>query len=85
MITIRSTDNEGFIITYPNPNGEGTVTYCFSPKEAWEPKEIGLEECKVLRDLLYTVKEGLGLYYSDHNPYNVVIKIEDSDGNLMED
>lgn len=85
MITIQSTDNEGFIITYPNPGGEGTLTDCHSPKEAWEPKDINLEACKVLRDLLYTVKEGLGLYYSDHNHYNVVVKIEDSEGNLMED
>ena len=67
--------HNGFII-------EDNETNIVEKKE--ETNDTNLQECIAMHNLLYIVKERLGLPYNKQNRYNVRILVEDSDGDEIE-
>lgn len=80
QITIQKTDNDGYVLVFPNPNGEGEVIECYSPKEEYDSAKSRLADCECVKTVLYTALEALDAGYSKHSPFNVVIRIENEEG-----
>lgn len=71
-INIRQVNN-GFIITYPNPNGDGELTDVI---ECGMPMNPGVQELSQLQSLLYTITDAIGYYGNKHQEYRLRVIIE---------
>jgi len=72
-ITIKSANN-GFILTYPNPNDEGEITEVIEvPSFSISSPEK--EELESYQRLCYTILEAIGYYGSKHHEYRLRIEI----------
>lgn len=77
-ITIQTTDNDGYIITYPHPNTEGDATECFAPVEKFSEEDMRKSECECTASLLWAVLDAIGMHRSKHSAYNVIVSVEDN-------
>lgn len=76
MIKINYAQN-GYIISYEPED------YIPAPK-VFEYDDSALSEARTMQKLLWQVMEDMGLTYSKHNEYNVIIKVIDKEGNEIE-
>lgn len=73
-VTIQNVDN-GFIVKFPYEDGDGYGVEVFNYEDSPDYEK---EKCEALIKALYSVKEGLGEFWSKHNAFNVGIHLCDS-------
>jgi len=71
-ITIKSANN-GFILTYPNPNDEGEITEVIECPSDYRSDPAALQK---LQGLLYVITDALGYYGSKHDEYRLRVIVE---------
>ena len=73
--TIYKADN-GVMVEYPNPNGEGILHEVFENHRA-EMKDYRLGELEMAEKVVWTLLEVMGWRYDKHKKHNLTIEIEE--------
>lgn len=73
VVHIRQANN-GFVISYPNPNDEGEITEVIEVP-SFSISSPTQEELAAYQRLCYTVLEAIGYYGSKHHEYRLWVEI----------